>query len=144
MELRMKLDHVLTAFDSLHDRPHNSARRSFLLGSLGILALARFEYARAAMPSQGRLSPLEVLLDSLGEEKCIRELGKIFLASSVGRHFDRQHCLERISQELEAHAAIHRGLEHLITTDFAHGTTVQLEGWVLSRTEVELCALCTK
>ncbi len=140
----MKLDHVLTTFDSLHDRPHDAARRSFLLGSLGILALSRFEYARAAMRSPAPLSALEALLDTLGNERHVRTIGRIFLASEGGRQFDHQRCLERLSRELGQNTALHKRLEQLITADFVHSTTVQLEGWILSRTEVELCALCTK
>jgi hypothetical protein len=33
-------------------------------------------------------------------------------------------------------------LRNLITEDFTNGNTVQVEGWVLSRTEARLCALC--
>jgi hypothetical protein len=33
-------------------------------------------------------------------------------------------------------------VEARVRGDFASGTTVQLDGWVLSRTEARLCALC--
>ena len=33
-------------------------------------------------------------------------------------------------------------LEARVRDDFAHGLTVQLDGWILSRTEARLCALC--
>ena len=33
-------------------------------------------------------------------------------------------------------------LDARVRDDFASGTTVQLDGWVLSRTEARLCALC--
>lgn len=33
-------------------------------------------------------------------------------------------------------------LEALVRDDFARGLTVQLDGWILSRTEARLCALC--
>ncbi len=140
----MKLDHVLTAFYSLHDRPHDSARRSFLLGSLGILALGPFEYARAAKRSPAPLSAFEALLDTLGNQSYVQRIGRIFLTSDAGRQFDRQNCLERLSREVENHAAVHKHLEQLISTDFVRRRTVQLEGWILSRSEVELCALCVR
>lgn len=140
----MKLDHVPTAFYSLYERPHDSARRSFLFGSLGILALAPFEYARAVMRSPVPRSAFEALLDTLGNQSSVQQLGKIFLTSDEGRIFDRQDCLERLSREVENHASVHKHLLQLISTDFVLRRTVQLEGWILSRSEVELCALCVQ
>lgn len=34
-------------------------------------------------------------------------------------------------------------LRSTITEDFISGNTIQVDGWVLSRTEARLCALCT-
>ena len=38
--------------------------------------------------------------------------------------------------------SLHHRLDARVRGDFASGTTVQLDGWVLSRTEARLCALC--
>ncbi len=140
----MKLDHILTIFASPHDRQHNVTRRSFLLGSLGMLASESFEYARPAMYSPASRSTFQSFLDTLASERHVREIGEIFLASDAGRHFNHRRCLERLTQQVGKHAVSHRRLELLIRTDFLHSSTVQLEGWILSLTEVELCALCTK
>jgi hypothetical protein len=43
--------------------------------------------------------------------------------------------------ELERRS-LRRRLDAKVREDFASGTTVQLDGWVLSRTEARLCALC--
>ena len=37
--------------------------------------------------------------------------------------------------------SLHRRVDAQVRGDFASGTTVQLDGWVLSRTEARLCAL---
>ncbi len=38
--------------------------------------------------------------------------------------------------------SLHDRLDAQVRSDFAAGTTVQLDGWLLSRTEARLCALC--
>ena len=39
-------------------------------------------------------------------------------------------------------ASLHQRLDAQVRDDFASGTTIALDGWVLSRTEARLCALC--
>jgi hypothetical protein len=39
-------------------------------------------------------------------------------------------------------SSLRRRLDAKVRDDFSSGTTVRLDGWVLSRTEARLCALC--
>jgi hypothetical protein len=39
-------------------------------------------------------------------------------------------------------ASLLQRLDAQVRDDFASGTTIALDGWVLSRTEARLCALC--
>ena len=48
------------------------------------------------------------------------------------------------SQRLDALSEknLNANLRNLITEDFTSGNTVHVDGWVLSRTEARICALC--
>jgi hypothetical protein len=71
-------------------------------------------------------------------EAYLRQLGSDASAASI-RNASRStlEIIERASSTQKAIAA----LELAVRRDFQNGRSVQLEGWIVSRTEAELCAL---
>jgi hypothetical protein len=76
----------------------------------------------------------------------VRAIGEAFLRQ-LGRASDSEAILgvargtlESIRRARDERSAI-RALERAVREDFERGRAVQLEGWILSRTEAEICAL---
>lgn len=79
-----------------------------------------------------------------------RELGRIYLAQHPGEDGAAltRHILSSLSLDEEAVVALDRqALPAMVTSrvraDFENGRTVEVAGWILSRTEARLCALWT-
>ena len=85
-------------------------------------------YDHAAARRLGRL-----YVSHVPAEDDLRILARLAVASPEAQPVD-VIALDRTSLR-------HR-LDARVRDDFASGTTVRLDGWVLSRTEARLCALC--
>ncbi|MEO1523288.1 MAG: hypothetical protein AAFU78_21285 [Cyanobacteria bacterium J06633_2] len=78
-----------------------------------------------------------------------KAIGKAYLnrlPDSIDEHALLAHLCDRCSQGTQAlyemdDKALHQWLNEQQKRDFIEGNTVWLEGWLLSQTEVELCAL---
>jgi hypothetical protein len=76
----------------------------------------------------------------------VRAVGEAYLRQ-LGRDTTRESvvaaargALEAINGSRDQPGAI-RALVRAVRDDFERGQTVQVEGWILSRTEAEICAL---
>jgi hypothetical protein len=93
--------------------------------------------ARAARASTGYFGDRADTVRAIGEAY-LRQLGRepnqeSILAAARG-------ALESIDRARDEQGAI-RALVRAVREDFERGRAVQLEGWILSRTEAEICAL---
>lgn len=126
------------------------SRRNFISFSAAMLA--------AILGSAGHVPGI------ISRNRTLTRLGKIFArdlqsAREVGHIYFREAPQEHnadiltkmimqsdmdLMQRLDvlSEADIIAKLRNLIAEDFAFGNTVQVDGWVLSRTEARLCALC--
>ena len=124
------------------------SRRYALLGGLAATSLALTTAAAKAvwepMTPQGRLTSL------IGPDKAAaRAIGRVYLdAHAHEAHADAlvETILARLELDGRAlqgmhYAALAERIDAVIGRDFDAGDTVTLDGWVLSRTEVRLCAL---
>lgn len=81
-----------------------------------------------------------------GQADAVRAIGEAYLRQ-LGRDPNRESILaaargtlESIDRARDEPSAIQR-LVRAVREDFERGRAVQLEGWILSRTEAEICAL---
>jgi hypothetical protein len=83
-----------------------------------------------------------VLSDLLPHVDSARAVGRAYLDGNPG-DFDPQAVVNILfsGQDRVETQRLRRAVAARIRADFAGGRTVALHGWVLSRTEVELCAL---
>jgi hypothetical protein len=104
------------------------------------------EPARGGQPGQ----PDRALTTSAGyfgdRADAVRAIGEAYL-QQIGRGQDRESvlaaargALDVIDRSRDQPGAI-RGLVRAVRDDFERGRAVQVDGWILSRTEAELCAL---
>ncbi len=80
------------------------------------------------------------------QRDAVRAIGEAYLRQ-LGRDTSRESivaaargALDAIDRSRDEAGAI-RALVRAVREDFERGRTVQLEGWILSRTEAEICAL---
>jgi hypothetical protein len=80
------------------------------------------------------------------QRDAVRTVGEAYLRQ-LGRETSRdavvtaaRGALDAIDRSRDEAGAI-RGLVRAVREDFERGRTVQVEGWILSRTEAEICAL---
>jgi hypothetical protein len=125
-------------------------RREFILAVLGACGTAplfdapalQAQAAEAQLPARARIAAARYL----GAAAPARVLGEAFMASltldvtveNVGEV--ARDTLVAI-QAARTPAAAVKVLQQAVRDDFREGRTVHLHGWVLSRTELELCAL---
>jgi hypothetical protein len=124
-------------------------RREFLWQALSACAAGVLVPARSAGAGQAGTSDRTATTSAgyLGDHAdAARAVGEAYLRQ-LGRDSTRESivaaargALAVIDRERDQAAAIHR-LVRAVRDDFARGRTVQLEGWILSRTEAEICAL---
>jgi hypothetical protein len=114
----------------------------------GLSLMPRTAEARAAGESLDALTAR--LRALLSDPAAARRLGRLYLRQVPAE--DHPVILARLTvaylsaQDADINAvdpvSLRRRLDARVRGDFASGTTVQLDGWVLSRTEARLCALC--
>ncbi len=124
-------------------------RREFLWQALsacaaGVLVPARSAWAvqsghvdRAATMGAGYFGDQADAVRAVGEAY-LRQLGRDTTRESVVAA--ARGALEAIDRSRDQPGAI-RALVRAVRDDFERGRSVQLEGWILSRTEAEICAL---
>lgn len=124
-------------------------RREFLWQALSACAAGALVPARSAGAGQAGLIERAATTSAgyLGDQAdAVRAVGEAYLRH-LGRDSTRESiaaaargALDAIDGERDQAGAIRR-LVRAVRDDFARGRTVQLEGWILSRTEAEICAL---
>lgn len=125
-------------------------RRAFILGVLGLCGAARVVdvSARRAQSEDARL-PARARTDAaryLGSEESARVLGEAFMAQlkldvTVENVREAARGALAVMQAARPPEAALKTLQQAIRRDFREGRVISLRGWVLSRTELELCAL---
>jgi hypothetical protein len=152
----MKPNNVPTKCGSYYDRAHDPGRRSFLLSISGIVATASLHQLFPLFKSHSRPSFAELIKRELRNSPHVRRIGKAFLASRAAMNFDPTGTLERLTPIFASQPCVGLSLspdlslktvgvrlQRVIRDDFTAGRTMQLEGWIVSLTEVELCGLAT-
>ena len=124
-------------------------RRDFLWRTLAICGSSALVAPSLARGSQTMLSPRATLASSgyFGDRAdAVRAIGEAYLRQ-LGREPNRESIhaaargtLRSIDRARDERSAI-RALVRTVREDFERGRAVQLEGWILSRTEAEICAL---
>jgi hypothetical protein len=124
-------------------------RRDFLWQALTVCGSALLTPGSAARGSQATPAARAARASAayLGDRAdAVRAIGEAYLRQ-LGRERNRESilaaargALESIDRARDEPSAI-RALVRAVREDFARGRAVQLEGWILSRTEVEICAL---
>ncbi len=124
-------------------------RREFLwqaLAACGSMLAAPAVARGAAQPTASTRALPSSRAFFAGRADAVRAIGAAYLRQ-LGSGTDRASILDAAPAALEAIArgrdergAVRR-LTRAVRDDFTRGRTVQLEGWILSRTEAELCAL---
>jgi hypothetical protein len=109
-------------------------RRKFLLTLLGTVFAGPFAASAGAFTAAA--VPDLAILDS------VRRVGAAYLAQQSA-NADRSGLLAALEQALTGSgtAQAKQRLNARIKADFAAGRTIMLDGWVLSVTECQLCAL---
>jgi hypothetical protein len=126
-------------------------RRAFLLNALAVCGapFIRTERTRAgqlSVPQADLARGAQTATSYFGAAGIAREIGEEFLeqVGADGRPESIQAAaagaLKLISAGQTRQAAL-TSLVRAVRSDFRDGRTVELHGWVLSRTEAELCAL---
>ncbi len=118
-------------------------RRNFILLSGGTLAavaipVANYFFGKVDYP---RVLALPVSLTPIMDLKELKELGLAYRSLMPGESGERtvaKRLMEKFPAEDEAFTT---SLESVIKRDFADGETIEVDGWILSRTEARQCAL---
>ena len=124
-------------------------RRDFLCHALMVCGSALVAPAPLAQGRQTTASD-RALKSSAGyfgdRASAVRAIGEAYLRQ-LGRDPNRESILaaargtlESIDRARDERSAI-QTLVRAVREDFERGRTVQLDGWILSRTEAEICAL---
>lgn len=125
-----------------------STRRQFLIG-LALVFAVSFRRSRSSGTTRGELLPARlkrvIVFDSnsasaifgafLEQAPAERDL-KHLVSSVIGEDAAWPASIESLSDAQLRHRIMQR-----IRDDFGCGNTVQLDGWVLSRTEARLCGI---
>ena len=126
-------------------------RRAFLLNALAACGAPIFGGAAVAarQPSSTQTEPArgtQTAVSYLGRAETAHEIGEAYL-KHVGAEREPDAIRTAASGTLAVIAAAKTrqgaltSLVRAVRADFREGRTVELHGWVLSRTEAELCAL---
>ena len=126
----------------------NLSRRKLALALLGTYAFAARSIARAGHFSSDTRSLPDALVDTLTEQSSAESIGRAYLGNTQ-ESVNIETLIEGIlgTRELvaEFEAADMDTRRRIIQTevqkDFSQGRTVAVDGWLLSETEVMLCAL---
>lgn len=132
-------------------------RRHFMLWlGAAVSTLARLSLldplSRRARPTRLDRAPsrlvARVATNLFSDPAGVRRLGARYLSLHRGED-DRGGLSRRIERRLSRHQAldsaeaIRRAVVVEVQRDFADGRVVLIDGWVVSRLEARLCALCT-
>jgi hypothetical protein len=128
--------------------------RRLLLGSAGLAALggAAYGVSRIACSFVPRNHPdFFSLLDLAPDDEAARRIGRLALAAADGPPGDLVGLAEALAGRSLTRAALAEScpttraglVKDQCALDFAEGRVVVLDGWLLSRTEAELCAAKT-
>ncbi len=125
-------------------------RREFLLRALAACGTAAYASAgppgaeaAGAPPGAARSTSAGYFGDQVDAVRVIAEAYLRQLGLETGEASIRSAAratLELIDRARDQPRAI-RALERAVREDFEKGRTIQVEGWILSRTEADLCAL---
>ena len=120
-------------------------RREFLVGLFAAVVVGNVTKLLAPRTTE---ETAEALLSTLPDRASARAIGRVFLEErSEERSRDRliRKILgdDRDGSALADPGALRVYLRDRIRRDFARSETIELDGWVLSLTEVRLCALAT-
>ena len=120
-------------------------RREFLVGLFVAVVVGNVSKLLAPRTTE---ETAEALLSTLPNRASARAIGRVFLEErSEERSRDRliRKILgdDRDGSALADPGALRVYLRDRIRRDFARSETIELDGWVLSLTEVRLCALAT-
>ena len=124
-------------------------RREFLWQALSACAAGVLVPAQSAWAVQNGYIDRAATMGAgyFGDQgDAVRAVGEAYLRQ-LGRDTSRESvvaaargALEAIDRSRDQPGAI-RALVRAVRDDFERGRSVQLEGWILSRTEAEICAL---
>ena len=122
-------------------------RRRFLVVAGSALALVGIPTTALAFRNRTRTSLLASpgLVHVLGDEEEVRRIGNAYRRAVPDE--DDSHVLERELLRSAGLAAflpdrsLERGLERRVVRDFERGETIEVDGWILSRTEARRSAL---
>ena len=120
-------------------------RREFLVGLFAAVVVGNVTKLLAPTTTE---ETAEALLSTLPNRASARAIGRVFLEErSEERSRDRliRKILgnDRGGSALSDPGGLRVYLRDRIRRDFARSETIELDGWVLSLTEVRLCALAT-
>lgn len=118
--------------------------------SLGMLLPSWFHVGSTRLSSLDREIERHILsvFHNLNSAKAIGRAYLKRLPDSVDEHTLLAHLCNRCGQGTQSlyemdYQTLHHWLNEQQKRDFTEGNTVWLEGWLLSQTEIELCALAT-
>jgi hypothetical protein len=123
-------------------------RREFLWRALAACSAAGLVPARLARAAQSdRPDRAATSAGYFGDQgDAVRAIGEAYLRQ-IGRDPTREAALAAARGALEVidrsrdQAGAIRALVRAVRQDFERGRSLQVEGWILSKTEAELCAL---
>ena len=120
-------------------------RREFLVGLFAAVVVGNVTKLIAPTTTE---ETAEALLSTLPTRASARAIGRVFLEErseegSRGRLIRKILGDDRGGSALADPGALRVYLRDRIRRDFARSETIELDGWVLSLTEVRLCALAT-
>ena len=118
-------------------------RRSFLHGvaAAGVLSGLSSSWSALFFNSRRSFAHPDLLL-FFKDPQTILDIGSAYL-SHYPEHRDRPTLSDRIAKRLGPTkvGGIKEALAQTLREDFAAGDTLQLNGWIVSRTEAQQCAL---
>ncbi len=112
-------------------------RRTFVeLGAAGVVGAGLLTPAALAAGSPADAMASPELLTILRNEREVRAIGDAYRLGHAAERTPealRRRLAERLRLDADLNAAVRR--------DFSEGETVQVNGWILARTEARQCAL---
>ena len=120
-------------------------RREFLVGLFAAVVVGNVTKLLAPTTTE---ETAEALLSTLPNRASARAIGRVFLEER-SEEGSRDRLIRKIlgddrgGSALSDPGALRVYLRDRIRRDFARSETIELDGWVLSLTEVRLCALAT-
>lgn len=109
------------------------------------IGLAAVGAAGVVLPAAASFLPVAAhprLLDILHDDEVVREIGRTYREMATGEN-DVRVLTEAILADGNASAstALSARLDQQVQDDFTRGRTVKVNGWILSVTEAQQCAL---